>query len=268
MTWEEAVAWLRSQPDRQDLVQACFFDDPLLEAARRYRQCAEWQAVCQLLPKTKGKVLDLGSGRGISAYALAADGWETTALEPDPSPIVGAAAIRSLALEAGLAITVVQDWGECLPFAEAAFDVVHARQVLHHAHNLSLLCREVARVLKPGGLIIATREHVINKPEDLREFLDSHPLHQLYGGENAFTLTQYTSALKSAGFCLKKVFNPWASDINLFPTTRDQIRQILAGRFKLPWPALIPDWVLTWQGSRTSVPGRLYTFVGEKLPVY
>lgn len=266
MTWEEAVAWLRSQPDQQDLVRACFFDDPLLEAARRYRNCAEWQAVRRLLPEVKGKVLDLGSGRGISAYALAADGWQTTALEPDPSLLVGAGAIRSLAREAGLAITVVQDWGESLPFPEAAFDVVHARQVLHHAHDLKALCREVARVLKPGGLIVATREHVINKPEDLQAFFDSHPLHRLYGGENAFTLEQYTTALQSAGFKLKKIFNPWASDINLYPTTRDEIRQHLARRFRLPWPYLIPDWLLAWQAGRMDVPGRLYTFVGDKLP--
>lgn len=266
MTWEEAVAWLRSQPDRQELVRACFFDDPLLNAARRYHHCAEWLAVRQLLPKTQGKVLDLGSGRGISAYALATDGWETTALEPDPSVLVGAGAIRSLAQEAGLEITVVQDWGECLPFVEAAFDVVHARQVLHHAHDLARLCREVARVLKPGGLIIATRDHVIDKPEDLPEFLDSHPLHWLYGGENAFTLEQYTAALKAAGFRLKKILNPWASDINLFPTTRDQIRQYLARKFRLLWPALIPDWFLALQASRMKVPGQLYTFVGEKTP--
>ena len=27
-TWEEAVIWLKAQPDQAELVQACFFDDP------------------------------------------------------------------------------------------------------------------------------------------------------------------------------------------------------------------------------------------------
>lgn len=59
---------------------------------------------------------------------------------------------------------------------------VFARQVLHHARNLEMLCREVSRVLKPHGIFIATREHVISKPEDLARFLKKHPLHQFYGG--------------------------------------------------------------------------------------
>ena len=28
-SWEAAVTWLRSQPDRQDPVRAGFYDDPL-----------------------------------------------------------------------------------------------------------------------------------------------------------------------------------------------------------------------------------------------
>jgi hypothetical protein len=42
MTWEEAVLWLRAPPDQVDLVRACYFDDPLGEAAERYRANAGW----------------------------------------------------------------------------------------------------------------------------------------------------------------------------------------------------------------------------------
>src|SRR3989304_10231248 len=97
MTWEEAVLWLKQQPDQTELVKACFFDDPLIETAERYYKSSEWEAVRELIPNPQGKALDLGAGRGISSYALAKDGWDTTALEPDKSKIVGAGAIRSLA---------------------------------------------------------------------------------------------------------------------------------------------------------------------------
>ena len=94
ISWEEAVLWLRNQPDQLPLVRAGFYDDPLIEAARRYRISTEWQTVRRYLPAGQGRALDLGAGRGIASYALACEGWAVTAVEPDSSAIVGAGAIR------------------------------------------------------------------------------------------------------------------------------------------------------------------------------
>ena len=106
ISWEQAVQWLREKPDQQELVRACYFDDPLIEAAERFWQSVEWQSIAALLPHSKGRALDLGAGRGISSYALARDGWAVSALEPDPSNLVGAGAIRTLVQESGLPIEV------------------------------------------------------------------------------------------------------------------------------------------------------------------
>lgn len=263
MTWEEAVLWLRQQPDQAELVRACFYDDPLLAAAERYRQSTEWQAVGDFLPRPPGKALDLGAGRGISSYALARDGWETTALEPDPSPVVGAGAIRALSREAGLKIEIVEDHAEELPFKDGTFDLVYGRQILHHAADLVRLCREAARVLKPGGLFIATREHVISRPSDLQQFLNDHPLHKFYGGENAYRLNEYRSAIKEAGLTIIKVLNPLQSEINLFPETVEQIKARLAAKIGFPWPGIIPRFLLTILGTQFRLPGRLYTFIAR-----
>src|SRR5215212_4561524 len=98
-TWEDAVIWLRNQPDRRQLVLDAFYDDPLIDAGKRYFAGTEWQAVLALLQDRAGKALDVGAGRGIASYALARSGFAVTALEPDPSAVVGTAAIRSLAAE-------------------------------------------------------------------------------------------------------------------------------------------------------------------------
>lgn len=262
-TWEAAVAWLRNQPDQAELVRACYYDDPLSDAAERYHASTEWTAVRRLLGNRHGTALDLGAGRGISSYALARDGWQVSALEPDPSELVGAGAIRALARASGLDIRIEQEWGESLPFADASFDLVHGRQVLHHAKDMKQLCREAARVLKPGGLFIATREHVISQSNDLDAFLESHPLHRLYGGEHACLLDEYLDALRGSGLVLARVLNPCQSDINLFPRTTMDLKKELARSLHCP-ALLIPDFLLGWLGRKNDTPGRLYTFVGRK----
>jgi SAM-dependent methyltransferase len=274
-TWEDAVIWLRNRPEQRQLVLDAFYDDPLIEAAERYHSSGEWQAISRILHGRTGKALDVGAGRGIASYALAREGFAVSALEPDPSGIVGAAAIRSLASEARLPIEVVEEFSERLPFADATFDVVFARAVLHHTSDLDSACREMYRVLRPRGIFIAAREHVISKEADLKQFLDQHPLHHLYGGEHAFILNRYTGALNAAGFASIVVLSPLQSPINLFPYTMDSFRAAVIERLSRSLP-VGPLWrialgsnrvfqmLLLLAGHFDNRPGRLYSFVGHK----
>lgn len=279
MTWEEAVLWLRAQPEQQELVRACYYDDPLLEAAVRFEASEEWQAVREILPRQTGIALDLGAGRGISSYALAKAGWQVTALEPDPSPIVGRKAIQTLAEECNLSFHPIDGYAEEIPCADSQFDLVHGRQVMHHAQDLQTMCNEIARVLKHGGMFISTREHVISKKEDLPIFLDDHPLHHLYGGENAYLLSEYLDALTNSGLQIMQVLGPMATVINYFPVTmeswRNTIRAALARRIgvritsvllsdRQPWSHLVYRYLANRADNKNQVPGRLYSFVAVK----
>jgi SAM-dependent methyltransferase len=275
-TWEQAVQWLRDQPDKRDLVEAAYYDDPLLATATRYWRSEEWSAVRSMLPAPKGRALDVGAGRGIASFALAKDGYAVTALEPDGSALVGGQAIRDLAQAGGLEIEVKQEFSEKLPFDDGEFDVVFARAVLHHTRDLTSACREFFRVLKPGGRLIAVREHVISRPEDLAAFLEIHPLHKLYGGENAFLLSQYEDAIRSAGFQLDTVLSPLESPINYTPYTLKTLQVELAQRVGARVPGAgailrrllaVPGvWSLLWPllSRFDHRPGRLYSFIARR----
>jgi SAM-dependent methyltransferase len=164
-----------------------------------------------------------------------------------------------------------------LPFADAAFDLVFARAVLHHTSDLEGACREMHRVLKPGGIFIAAREHVISREADLGQFLDQHPLHHLYGGEHAFLLARYIAALTGAGFAPVEVLTPLKSPINLFPYTHDGLRDAVVQKLsqKLPfaplWRAVVSsdrifETLLSLAERFDHRPGRLFSFVGHKAP--
>lgn len=274
LSWEQAVAWMVEQPGYGALVKACYYDKPLSHAATRYHSSDEWRAVRRFLPTPPSRALDLGAGHGITSFALACDGWKVLAVEPNPSNTVGSGAIRGLSEQCSLGIDVYELTGERLPFSDRTFDLVLARQALHHSTDLRSLCLEAFRLLRPGGRFIALREHVISRTSDLRLFWQQHPLHRLYGGEHAFLLGTYVDALVGAGLRILRTLGPFESPINYAPHTLRSLHDLLlrrldhAGLRVLAEPLLATDtrlrlllWFLSCIDDR---PGRLYSFICER----
>ena len=96
------------------------------------------------------RVLDVGAGDGAFAAALLEAGAVVSGVD------VAQEALRRARRRApGADLRLVAE-GEPLPFAEDAFDVVWAGEVLEHVADLVGLLADVRRVLRWGGTLLAT----------------------------------------------------------------------------------------------------------------
>lgn len=280
MNYEESVHWLRAQPGHAELIKDCYLDEDNHAAAVRFRDGEEFAALRRLLglrsdAQPPARVLDLGCGNGIASFAFASLGCHVSALDPDPSNDVGLGAterLRQTMPDPGL-ITPAAGVAEALPYPDATFDVIYTRQAVHHFGDLAKAFAECRRTLKPGGKLLATREHVVDDETQLAAFLRDHMLHHLHGGENAHPLQTYLSAISHAGLLVKEVIKPFASVINHFPVSNAQIRAgVRSAAQKRVGGALgnvladLPgvETLFRWRYSASRNPGRLYSFLAVK----
>jgi SAM-dependent methyltransferase len=105
-------------------------------------------------------VLDVGCGTGDQSERIQREaGVEVVGLDPSP---------RMVDLTMGRGLRAVTGDAQALPFAGGTFDGVVAIRVLYHLPDLDRGLAEIARVLRPGGRLVA----VTYAADHLRELWD------------------------------------------------------------------------------------------------
>jgi ubiquinone/menaquinone biosynthesis C-methylase UbiE len=120
-------------------------------------------AVAEVAP---AHVLEVGCGWGeLAAWIARETGAEVAATDLSPRMV-------ELARERGVAAELadVQE----LPFADGTFDVAVAAWMLYHVPDLDRALAELARVLRPGGRLVAATNSV-NHLQELRDLVGSGP---------------------------------------------------------------------------------------------
>ena len=136
-------------------------------------------AIRQISPLVKGKVMDLGCGSKPYRNLFTCDEYIGVDFENPGHPHLNEQ------------IDVYYD-GKHLPFDNNAFDVIFCSEVFEHVFNLPELLREINRVLKPGGRLIFTCPFAFPEHEQPNDFAryTSFAIHSLMV-DNNFTVSEY-----------------------------------------------------------------------------
>ncbi len=135
-------------------------------------------------------VLEVGSGGGFNAetFLRRFPEWRLTATDYDPNMVELA---RRRLTRFGDRVVLGQADATALPYGDASFDLVLSIGVLHHVGAWEKALIEAARVLRPGGSLLAV---------DLLDRFFKGPLRRTFPPVRTYSSLQVLGELPRAGF--------------------------------------------------------------------
>lgn len=118
-------------------------------------------------PRGDERALDVGTGAGALALALAPLVRQVVGIDPVPELL---ALARERARDAAN-VELLEGDGTQLPFASGSFDLAGTLRTLHHVEAPERVIAELARVVRPGGRVLVVDQLA---PEDPAEAAALH----------------------------------------------------------------------------------------------
>ncbi|WP_367870541.1 class I SAM-dependent methyltransferase [Luteolibacter sp. Populi] len=151
------------------------------------------------LPERHGRVLDVATGGGHTALALAKAGYQPVLGDLAPAMLENAA--RLLAAE-GFQTETALFPAEEIPFPDASFRLVSCRVAPHHFSDVAGFVRECHRVLEKGGYLMVIDGSLPDEDPETAEWL--HQIEKLRDPSHGRLLDRptWSRIIREAGFDL------------------------------------------------------------------
>ena len=197
---------------------------------------AEQRALDPILSEiAPGDALDVGCGTGRVTAMLSALGHRVVGVDPSEAMLERARA-------KGLDATFRSGSFDALPADDASFDLVTCALALTHVTDLGPPFRELARVLRPGGVLVTTDVHPIATA------LGGQALFRKADGSRAATtnhqhwVSDYVRAITAAGLHVDGCIEPMVDEGYKVGLRSEDVR--LAADVSLTGLPLVLIWVL------------------------
>jgi demethylmenaquinone methyltransferase / 2-methoxy-6-polyprenyl-1,4-benzoquinol methylase len=124
-------------------------------AVLSFGQDPRWRAtlIDQVNPLPGQRVLDVATGTGLVAFALAQRGCEVIGVDQSGDMLAVARAHLEQRPALQTRVTFVQGEAERLPFDDGEFDALTFTYLLRYVDDRAATMRELARVVKPSGRV-------------------------------------------------------------------------------------------------------------------
>ncbi|MBE3602879.1 methyltransferase domain-containing protein [bacterium] len=212
-------------------------------------------------PRPGDRALEVATGPGHVAMALAARCGEVVGVDLTPAPLEIA---RRLSRERGIA-NVSFELGEAdrLRFADGEFQIVVCRFAFHHFENPEAILGEMRRVCAPGGTIAIEDLFASEHPERARRYNHVERLRDS-SHTRALAPSELIAMTARAGLEIERLYSlggrveaePWLAAAQTPPEKAQEVRRLLN-----------EDALRDLSGARPAIENGQLTFIQRTLAV-